>query len=329
MSIRQFVSENSAYKDAERQNSLVAILSGLADPSIKYKKLANGSISSIAGAFSATLSIITDSEGQITRLSLTPSDMQYFSHPNQLHDLTRKCGISLSLYMSTGSTVVSIGNPSPLIASLSKLFVASPILSASKTDPELLAKLIFITPEDIDKRSWGNNVYKFEQSTTVKTLISRTLLGSDNTACNTLLRYIHYLYSKDLIPAGEWLSLLNTKQEYSGSVPSERTIKDGTVRHHRLTAVADSLRELAGSPWTPYDELPNPLNTFIFKGGNQPGAIAGGWIKTHDTESPVLVVAANANRDLNLVEETCILQYSRALFQKQSNIDLTLPGSLL
>lgn len=333
--VSRFVRTWCEFPESDRNyKSMHQVVGALADPRINYRPISKSQIEAVSGRFRAMIELKKSSRGKAVRIGILPLWKNPHIDIGQLAQAYESQEIKISMVLSSSGKLSTYGPDNAPIASISKLFLASSLLGFKD---ENLNDVATVHDCDLDDRSWGGGIYLKKREFQIRDLVTRSLLGSDNTASNALLSFLKEKYTSNTFNVckdkGSWKRLKKTKDEYWDIPPIDLQtgrIKTSKNDFHALSRVVESLFQISRANWSPFDDLPTPLNQFIFKGGSSPGVISGAWSENKTQHEPtMLVMSAYSHRTLNLIEEICLTQACRTIFENESRLDLSLPPNAL
>lgn len=217
------------------------------------------------------------------------------------------------------------------VSSLIKLVVACAIYKMINDGLLDLLDIYTIRKEDLSYLSVGLSTNDIGRKITIKELISRLLLASDNTAMDILLKLINNKYLKSFMYflTHENVNILPTKYIYEKSWgvnlnnqdQKKEKIINNSVWHYgldyfiSLKHISKCLDYLMVQEWLPWDNIND--RSLIYKGGSSTGVLSSIWLKNDSFNSRFLFVI-NSKKSINILEEIYIYECIN-IFLKSNN----------
>ncbi|TPR12309.1 serine hydrolase [Apilactobacillus timberlakei] len=198
------------------------------------------------------------------------------------------------------------------IASLIKLKVACSIYKMLNDEILKLNDIYIIKKEDLSCLSSGLSIDNVNKKITIKELISRLLLASDNTAMDILLKIIckknfekNFIVPTKIMYKKSWgvnFFNQNKKMEY---VMTHSVWNKGLDYFLSLNQISSLLDYLSKQTWLPWDNV--NCRKLIYKGGSSTGILSSAWLRNDQFNSKFLFVI-NSKRNINILEEIYIYE---------------------
>lgn len=314
----------SPHKSTLEKENFSMLINSLKNSIGKYKKLTETSISGVFNKIVVSIVVVPDnSENYIDKLIIKPITPAI----NSVEDFNRAVDEidGVDIVSSATSNEISLTNLNDkrimAIASLVKMIVASEVYWLLDLGKINLNTSIKIHDEDISLLSVGLNEKNIGQFITVKELLSRMLLASDNTAMDVLVHLLND-YGQEYILKQLDLNVsevLETKKVYSSAWNINRQNQYEKMGNFNRKIVwtnngdyystMSNLRRatyfLKKQSWNPWKDLPD--GNLIYKGGSAPGVLSAVWTNTDSQNNDALFIfIANKQSEITFVESTYI-----------------------
>lgn len=266
------------------------------------------------------ITVNVSEKGLIHRLKITPIVPKIRSM-NELKNVLSNLSLNYGIF-STGFYDYSYrSNEKFAVSSLVKIVIADVIYKMINDGFLNLFDVYEIRKDDLSYLSAGISISDVGSSITIKELISRLLLASDNTAMDILLKLINEEYKKEFMCylADEDIRILPTKKIYKKSWgidlnnqnKKEEYILNNTVWIHgldyfiSLEYVSKCLDYLMHQNWLPWDDINN--RQLIFKGGSSTGVLSSIWMK-NDCFNSKFAFVINNKEPINVLDNIYIYE---------------------
>lgn len=280
------------------------------------------SLQGIAG----TLHVLLDDDDRIAGVRFTLNDAGTPASAEILYKRLSAVAKDASVYTTQGTSVSSLGTPSPAVASLIKLVAIGAILDAIADGVIGTDTRVTVEDSDLSFLSVGLSESSIGTQISVVDLCIRAFAYSDNTAFDILLRLLNEnAVVRHPSQTGWQPSAAPFIQTMRSSILASWGDNDGgthaeieaRIRERSVQAVAHTLgkdyyvplhvivsihRRIASSPVLAALRDLTPYPGFSYKGGSAPGVFAGSWVSAKNPDVAV-AFTLNSLRPFGALEE--------------------------
>ncbi|UQS84133.1 serine hydrolase [Bombilactobacillus thymidiniphilus] len=325
--IYSIISPNITYSD---KHKLIDIITSLRRSNGEYKIM---SFNEIIGNFSKiTIKIIIifdDNFDFMDKLLLEPiiPSIESFSDFNKAIKQVGNYTVAMSI-LKNNLPVGNVNSDEKMaVSSVIKMLVAAKVFYLLQLDDITLNTIYTIEDTDISLLSVGLCETNIGERISVKELLSRMLLASDNTAMDILInitsnhnfsdfyKYVgvnnYYVKKSKNLYSTAWN--INRDNQYFKMNDHSKHIVWNKGKDYFLTTneVCKITSFVTKQKWIPWHDIPS--TKMLYKGGSSPGVLSAVWSTISQVKPIIFSFAINKNNDFMLIEEIYIYECARKI----------------